>query len=124
MKSLTLAAVAATLMLAACDNKPEVVTTTAPDPLAAEVANRAPVELPPALKAEVTFRCKDNSLAYVSFFEGDKMALVTLDKAKPPVKLTAPEPGKPMTGEGYVVSGTPKAIELTTPAKPAQSCKA
>src|SRR3546814_18081795 len=66
------AAAAAILVLAGCQQKAETVTTTAPDPMAAELANAAPVELPPSMKASVAFRCKDNSLAFVDFFSGDK----------------------------------------------------
>src|SRR3546814_11259279 len=68
------AAEAAILVLAGCQQKAETVTTTAPDPMAAELANAAPVELPPSMKASVAFRCKDNSLAFVDFFSGDKLA--------------------------------------------------
>src|SRR3546814_4616849 len=59
-------AAAAILVLAGCQQKAETVTTTAPDPMAAELANAAPVELPPSMKASVAFRCKDNSLAFRS----------------------------------------------------------
>src|SRR3546814_14020097 len=68
------AAAAAILVLAGCQQKAETVTTTAPDPMAAELANAAPVELPPSMKASVAFRCKDHSLAFVDFFSGDKLA--------------------------------------------------
>lgn len=114
------------LALSACDNpapKPEVVDTTAPDPLAAELANRAPVELPPAVTAEVTFRCKDNSLVYVSFFSGEKQAQLKSTKDAAPVMLHAEEKGKPYTAEGYSLTGTPKNITLTQPGKGTLTCK-
>src|SRR5436305_7107942 len=73
MKSLLPLIVAAPLLaLAACNSQPsqpEVVDTN-PDPMANILANRAPVELPPAIKSDKTFRCKDQSLAFVTFFQG------------------------------------------------------
>lgn len=110
------------LALSACDSKPTEVTSVAPDPMASILANKAPVELPPAIKSEATFRCKDNSLAFVTFFEGDKQALVKTTKDGTPVKLTAETAGAPLTADGYVLTGTPKAVTLTQPGKPAQLC--
>lgn len=127
MKTLlpSLAAVAL-LALAACNNKePQVVSSEAPDPQAAALANAAPVELPPSIKADVTFRCNPgNSLAYVTFFNGDKQALVKTDKAGTAVKLTAETAGDPLKAEGYELTGTPKAATLTLPGKGALTCKA
>ena len=127
MKSLPfLPAAAALLALAACNqsNKPEVVDAN-PDPMRNTLANAPKAELPPAIKAEKTLRCKDNSLVYVTFFEGDKMAVVRTAKAGTPTQLTAPKAGDPLTAEGgWKLTGTPAAIELTQPGKGAQSCKA
>lgn len=117
------AATLALLPLAACDNKTETVTTTAPDPQAAELAKSAPVVLPPSVKASVTFRCKDNSLVFVDFFSGDKQANLRTEKDGAPVKLTAEKAGDPLTADGYSMSGTPKLITLSRPGKPSQSCK-
>lgn len=123
----SLAAVAL-LALTACDNKkgPEVVTSVSADPQAAELAKRAPVELPPSIKADVTFRCNPgNSLAFVTFFNGDKQALVKTDKTGTATKLLAAEAGKPFTAEGgYELSGTPKSATLTLPGKGKLTCKA
>ncbi|MFA5989531.1 MAG: hypothetical protein WC803_07995 [Sphingomonas sp.] len=126
MKQNLLLSAAALLLLplAACDNKPETVTTTAPDPMAAELANSTKVELPPAMKASVTFRCKDNSLVFVDFFAGDKQVNLRPEKDAPPIKLTAPNAGEPMTAEGYSLTGSPKAITLTQPNKGTLTCKA
>ena len=126
MKSLLPLIVAAPLLaLAACNSKPsqpEVVDTN-PDPMANVLANRAPVELPPAIKAEKTFRCKDQSLAYVTFFQGDKQANVRLKEGETPVALKAPAAGEPLTAEGgWRLTGDEKTITLTTPKKAAQSC--
>lgn len=123
----SLAAVAL-LALTACDNKkePEVVSSVSADPQAAELAKRAPVELPPAIKADVTFRCNPgNSLAFVTFFDGDKQALVKTEKTGTPTKLVAAEAGQPFTAEGgYELSGTPKGATLTLPGKGKLTCKA
>ena len=70
---LSTAAAVALLALAACnnDNKAQEVDTVAPDPMASAMANAAPVELPPAIQASVTFRCQPgNTLLFVDFFEG------------------------------------------------------
>ncbi len=116
------AAAVALLALSACDNKPTEVSSVTPDPMAAEIANRAPVELPPAIRKEVTFRCKDNSLAYVTFFEGDKQALVRKTATGIPVRLTADKAGDPLKADGYEMTGTEKAVTLTQPEKPKQLC--
>ncbi len=126
MKSLLPLIVAAPLFaLAACNSQPsqpEVVDTN-PDPMANILANRAPVELPPAIKADKTFRCKDQSLAFVTFFQGDKQANVRLKQGDTPVKLTAPAAGEPLTAEGgWKMTGDEKNITLTTPNKAAQTC--
>ena len=119
-------AVVALLALAACDsNKPVEVTSQSADPQAAALANAAPVELPPSIKADVTFRCNPgNSLAFVTFFEGDKQALVKTDKAGTATKLTAEEAGQPLKAEGFELSGTPKVATLTLPGKGKLTCKA
>lgn len=123
---LSLSAAAALFALAACNSQPaqpEVLDSN-PDPMASALANSGPVELPPAIKADKTMRCKDGSLAYVTFFEGDKQAVVRTAKDGAPVTLKG-EAGKPLTAEGgWSLTGTPSTIELTQPGKGAQSCHA
>ena len=126
MKSLPLLpAAAALLALAACNqsSKPEVVDTN-PDPMANKLANAAPVAMPPAIKADKTLRCKDNSLVYVTFFEGDKTAVVRTKQDGAPTQLTAAKSGDPLTAAGgWKLTGGPSSIELTQPGKGAESCK-
>ena len=117
-----LALAVALLALSACDNKPTEVSQVAPDPNAEELKKRPPVELPPSIKQEATLRCKDNSLVYITFFNGDKQALVRTTETGTPVKLTADTAGDPLKADGYVLTGTPKAVTLTQPGKPAQVC--
>ncbi|WP_404371203.1 hypothetical protein AB5I39_03460 [Sphingomonas sp. MMS24-J45] len=123
IRNLLPAAAVALFALSACENKPQEVTNIAPDPMASVLANKAPVELPPAIKADVSMRCKDNSLAFVTFFEGDKQVLVKTKKDATPVKLTAEKAGDPLTAQGYVLTGDPKSVTLTQPGKSAQVCK-
>lgn len=125
MKILPMTAVAALLVLAACNSKPaspEVVDTN-PDPMANTLANAAPVELPPAIKSEKTLRCKDNTLVYVTFFEGDKQVNVRTKEGGTPTKLVAETAGGAKTAEGgWSMTGGESSIELTQPGKPAQTC--
>ena len=112
--------------LSACNNnaqKPVEVTSVSDDPNAAAVRNAAPVEMPPAITADVTMRCKDNSLVYVTFFDGDKQAVVKTSKDGKPVMLTAAAKGDPLKAEGYSLTGTPKNITLTAPGKGTLTCK-
>ncbi|AOH84547.1 hypothetical protein AWL63_11780 [Sphingomonas panacis] len=125
MKKLLLPAAALALVsLAACNTKPTEVTSTSPDPNAAELAKRKPVELPPSMTSEVTFRCKDQSVFIVDFFQGDKQVLIKPEKAGSLTKLTAEKAGDPYKADGYELTGDKTGITLTLPGKPAQACKA
>ncbi|GAA4028378.1 hypothetical protein GCM10022281_04040 [Sphingomonas rosea] len=64
--SLTLVALAATLALSACKQN-TIVENGPPDPMANELANAAPVELPPAISASKSYRCADNSVVYIDW---------------------------------------------------------
>ncbi len=125
MKTLFLIAVAAPLLaLAACNNNkaPQVIDTN-PDPMATQLANAAPVELPPSITADKTFRCKDNSLVYVKFFEGDKQVVVRTSADGPPTTLKAPTAGEAYTADGgWSLTGDPKNVTVTRPGKDSVSC--
>ena len=119
------AASAAILLLSACNSQPTTITAGDNDPDANTVATAPKVELPPAIEASKTFRCKDNSLVYVDFFAGGLGANFRTEKTGAPVKLTAPAAGQPLTAEGgYSVGGNTPTTEIASPGKPAQSCKA
>ena len=123
-RTLPFVAAIALLPLAACNNnEPEVVSGQARDPLAEQIQNAAPVELPPAVAASVTFRCKDNSLIYVDFFQGNKLANLRTDKGGSPTQLKAEEAGKPYVGGDYTLTGDPKSVELKGP-NGTRSCNA
>ena len=121
---LAAASVAALLSLAACNNEPEVVDTS-PDPQAEALANAAPVELPPAIQASRTYRCKDNSLVYIDFYTNNTAMVRKTKGGEPPeATLTAEAPGGAYTAEGYSVSGNSDQITYSSPTAGSQSCKA
>lgn len=111
--------------LGACGKaQPEGFNETIGDPMETQLANAAPVALPPALKASKTYRCKDNSLVYIDFFADEVSANVRTEKEGAPVKLTAPEKGKAFAAEGYSIEGSGDTVTVSMPGKNSQSCKA
>ena len=127
IRNLTLIALGAAA-LAACNNEP-IKPYEQPDPMAGELANAAPVELPPAIAASKTYRCKDNSVVRIDWL-ADKSAYIHGDgQTQTRVKVAEPAEGQPastdLVGEGgYVLKGDAAApsISVTLPGKSAQSC--
>ena len=118
-------AAAALLALSACNNQPEEVSGVAPDPMASQLANAAPIELPPAIAASVTMRCKDNSLVYADFFQGDKMVQLKTAKDGPGTMLKAPAAGEPFVADGgFKLTGNAKTATVETPNQGSRSCRA
>ena len=118
-----LTAAAALLVLSACNKpEPEIVDTN-PDPMANQIANAEPIELPPAVTDSAIYRCKDNSIVYVDFL-GDKTAAnVRVEKGAAPVQVkAAPEGGAMTGGNGFSVSGSGKTVEIAVNGAAAQSC--
>ena len=129
IRNLTFIAVSL-LALAAC--KPETITGgEQPDPMKEELAKAAPVELPPAIAASKTYRCKDNSLVQIDWLADNKGAYVHGDgQAQTHVKPAEPVEGKPASTDlvaegGIVLKGNASAstVNLTLPGKGAQACK-
>lgn len=121
---LSLIAVASVALLSACNksDEPEVVGGPA-DPMAAQLANAAPVELPPSVKANKQYRCKDNSLIFVDFMSDDKTALLRTEKNGTATSLKAAEAGQPFTAEGgFEVKGSGNDVTISVPGKSAQAC--
>jgi len=118
------AAMAAFLSLAACNNEPETVTANSVDPQAAALKAAPPVELPPAIQASRTYRCKDNSLVYIDFYTNDT-AMYRTEKGGPATALSAGEGGQsPYIAEGHSVSANADSITLTAPGKGTLTCNA
>lgn len=117
----------AVLSLAACGQPETIVAGEPVDDMKAELNAAKPVELPPAMTASKSLRCKDGSVAFVDFFAGNKQAILRVDKRDAaPVTLKGDGTG-PLTADGgykLVGDGTGPTVTLTEPGKAEQSCKA
>lgn len=122
-KVLAAASIAAILSLAACNNEPETISANRNDPQAADLAQAAPVELPPSIQTSRTYRCKDSSLLYADFYTNNTVQVRT-ERTGAPTTLTAVEAGKPYTADGYSLSGNGTNVTYSAPGKGSQSCKA
>lgn len=114
---------AALLALAACNSEPETIGNTTYDPQAEALAKAPPVELPPAIQASRTYRCKDNSLVYIDFYTNNT-ALYRTEKGGEATTLTAENGQPPYKAEGHSISANADQITLTAPGKGTLSCKA
>lgn len=117
----------ALLALAACNNKPEVVDSRSPDPMASQLANAAPSEPPPSIETSVSFRCQPgNTLLFVDFFKGGKMAALREKKdSMKSILLNAPEAGQAYVAEGgHKLEGNAKSAKITLADGTAHTCKA
>ena len=107
---LAAAASAASLALSAChQSQPEIVNTY--DPQAQALQNAAPVELPPAITDNRTFRCADNSLFYGEYFNNNT-ANIRTTQGGTPTHLTQTGGTGPYTGSGQSVSGNATHVTI------------
>ena len=107
---LPLLALAATLALSACKEN-TIVENGPPDPMANELANAAPVELPPSITASKSYRCADNSVVYIDW----------LSNGAARVKKSATEvPGTEVDVEAAKAIGDAKSATVKVDGK---SCK-
>lgn len=107
---LAAAASAALFTLSACQQSaPEVVNSY--DPQAEALKNAAPVELPPAVTVTRAYRCSDNSLIYVDFYNNNT-ALVRTSRDGTPTTVTAAGGNPPYAGEGYTISGNGTRVTI------------
>lgn len=125
---LTLFAAAA---LAGCDQSDHTIVQKGPaDPMADQIKAAPPVELPPAIAASKTYRCKDNSLVYIDWLEKNGQAAAVNFRAERSGTPTQLKPGTdgnpPYVAEGFSLTGekTASTITLERPGKGSQSCKA
>jgi hypothetical protein len=110
--------------LGACNSEPEVVVNDGQ-------ANAAPIELPPAIAASKTYRCKDNSLVQIDWLAQDKGAYVHGEgQAQTHLKVAEAVEGQQASTDlvaegGFVLKGnaTTSTVNLTLPGKGPQVCK-
>lgn len=130
MKSLLpITAAVALATLSACNNKQAeqdaANQAAAANAAAAQEEAKVVADMPPPIKSQKVYRCKDSSIVYIAFLEGDTQAtLRDGDKNASPTALKAEAAGKPFTAEGFSVSGTGSAINIERPGKGSQACKA
>jgi hypothetical protein len=117
---LVAACVAASAFLAGCQSEPIDVSNQR-DPQAEALANRPPVELPPALVTR-TYRCTDNSLVHIDF--SGTTAVVRVGEDGERTTLTAPAEGQAFTADGYSVSANADDIQFKAPGQSELSCRA
>lgn len=124
MQKIVLAPIAFALLLSAC-GKPETITAgNIADPDAEKIKAAPPVKLPPAMLASTTYRCKDNSVVAIDWFNDGTSLNIRPKKVGEPVALTAPAPGQPYVGSDYEVTGKADDKEITVkkPGGSAQAC--
>jgi hypothetical protein len=122
-KILAAATVAAFLSLAACNSEPEVINANGIDPQADDLAKAPPVELPPSIQASRTYRCKDNSLLYATFYTNNTVKVAAEQGAAGTI-LTAESGQPPFVADGYSLSANAEEVSYTAPGKGTQSCSA
>jgi len=107
---LAAAASAALFALSACQQRaPEMVNTY--DPQARELQNAAPVQLPPAITDNRTYRCADNSLFYVEFYNNNT-AMIRTTRDGTPTQLTQTNGAGPYEGNGQSVSANATRVTI------------
>jgi len=108
LKILSATPLAALFLLAACDSHPTTIVAGGgpADPDADKIKAAKPVKLPPAILANKSYRCKDNSLIYIDWFNDNQSANLHLkEKTATPVVLAAPSVGAPFVGGDYTLTG-------------------
>lgn len=116
----------ALLALPACSEPNTITADERQDPQENQLAEAAPVTLPPSIRENKTYRCKDNSLVYVTFMNDGLTALVRDKQEEPPLAtLKAESAGKPFVAEeGFSLSGSGDTVSYSSPDSGTLSCKA
>ena len=121
-KTPLLISLVAAAALAGC-NKDNTITA-GPDSGDNATAN-ANVQLPPSIAASKVYRCGDNHIFYVEWLSDDKSANIRSEPNGTPTHVVAPEPGQPLAGGEYSLTGSAASPSVTiAQAGRSQSCKA
>lgn len=105
--------------LAACDNQGQNIVV-GPNSGGEEVnqVDISNVQLPPAIVASHTYRCRDNTLVYVDWLNNGS-ARIKQDRGEVGTTVTKGEDGT-LSGDGQTLTGDPSAQTVTINGK---SCK-
>jgi hypothetical protein len=104
-RTVTIIALAAAAALAGCNNEDH---TIVGGPGADEPpvnADATPVDLPPAIAASKSYRCKDTSLVYIDWLD-DGTARIKKDRNEVGTTVTPGAEGSPLTGDAKAASVT------------------
>ena len=123
-RTLILAIVAAAA-LAGCNKQDHTITAGPDDPMANQLANAPPIQLPPSIAASKIYRCKDNGVVYIDWLSDNQTANLRGEKNGAATMLKSAVAGEPLVAEGYSLTGaaTDSSVTLTRPGKGSQSCK-
>lgn len=106
------AAASAAFALSACNNEPEVVNGL-PDAQAEALKNAPPVEAPPMITSQKQYRCSDNSLFVVEFYNNNTATIRRGNAQAAATILNAGQDGNPpYSGEGYTLSGNGENVSI------------
>ncbi|MCL6728946.1 hypothetical protein [Sphingomonas hankyongi] len=119
---ITLAAAAA---LAGCNSESHTIVSGPDEGEPTNVAANANVTLPPSISASKVYRCADNDVVYVDWMS-DGTANIRAKKDDNPTHLSAAQPGKPLTAQGFSLNGAPTAssVKIAVPGQSEETCKA
>lgn len=106
-----LAASAALLALAGCNNEPVQINTVEADTNAPTTQLNAQ-DLPPSISANKIYRCADNSLFYVTFYTDNSAMLRRGSSSATGTRLTGTAASGPFSGEGNTVSGNGNNVTI------------
>ena len=109
--SLAAAASAALLALAGCNNDPVQINTVESDSNAPTTQLNA-AELPPAIVASKIYRCSDNSLYFVEFYNNNSAAIHRGSRDAAATMLTGTSASGPFSAEGQSVSGNGNTVTI------------
>ena len=102
---LAAAASAALLALAGCNSDPVQINTVERDTNAPTTQLNAS-ELPPSITANKIYRCSDNSLFYVTFYNDNSAMLRRGSSSTTGTRLEGTSASGPFSAEGQSVSGS------------------
>lgn len=106
-----LAASAALIALAGCNNDPIQVNAVEADTNAPTTQLNA-TDLPPSITANKIYRCADNSLFYVTFYSDNSAMLRRGSSSGTGTRLTGTAASGPFSGEGSSVSGNGNNVTI------------